>query len=108
MSPTRRESVKATRSRILAAASQLLRERGANGFSMDVLAREAGVARATVYEHFRSKRAVLDELAATSLRDLTLDNRTSLNGDPLTALRDMLGAVCRHWDDKAEAVRELR
>ena len=38
-----------------------MRERGAHGFSMDVLAKEGGVARATVYEHFRSKHALLDE-----------------------------------------------
>ena len=65
LSPTRRELVRATRTRILEAAARLAHERGPGGFSMDVLAKEAGVARATVYEHFRSKRAVLDELAAT-------------------------------------------
>jgi AcrR family transcriptional regulator len=108
MSPTRRELVQATRARILEAANRLVRERGANGFSMDVLAKEAGVARATVYEHFRSKRAVLDELASSSTRALTVDHRLSLNGDPLTALRDMLGAVCRHWDENGATVRELQ
>jgi len=108
MSPTRRELVQATRARILEAAARLVRERGANGFSMDVLAREAGVARATVYEHFRSKRAVLDELASSSTRALTVDSRLSLNGDPLTALRDMLGAVCRHWEENGATVRELQ
>jgi AcrR family transcriptional regulator len=108
MSPTRRELVRATRARILEAAARLMRERGVNGFSMDVLAREAGVARATVYEHFRSKRAVLDELASASTRTLTLDSHTAVVGDPLTALRDMLGAVCRHWDENGATVRELR
>lgn len=108
MSPTRRELVKATRNRILAAASRLMRERGAHGFSMDVLAKEAGVARATVYEHFRSKLALLDELAASTSRALTLDNQSKPIGDPLAALRDMLGAVCRHWSDCDESVRELR
>jgi len=108
MSPTRRELVQATRGRILEAAARLVRECGANGFSMDLLAKEAGVARATVYEHFRSKRAVLDELASSSTGMLTIDNRASLNGDPLTALRDMLGAVCRHWEENGETVRELR
>jgi AcrR family transcriptional regulator len=108
MSPTRRELVEATRARILDAATRLVRERGANGFSMDLLAKEAGVARATVYEHFRSKRSVLDELASSSAGMLALDNRASLNGDPLTSLRDMLGAVCRHWDENGAAVRELR
>jgi|SRR5579862_3679278 len=108
MSPTRRELVQATRARILEAANRLVRERGAGGFSMDLLAKDAGVARATVYEHFRSKRAVLDELASSSTRALTVDNRLSLNGDPLTALRDMLGAVCRHWEENGATVRELR
>jgi AcrR family transcriptional regulator len=108
MSPTRRELVRATRARILDAAARLMRERGVNGFSMDVLAKEAGVARATVYEHFRSKRAVLDELASASTRTLTLDSHTAVVGDPLTALRDMLGAVCRHWDENGATVRELR
>ena len=75
---------------------------------MDVLAKEAGVARATVYEHFRSKRAVLDELASSTSRSLALENPDTNIGDPLTALRDMLGAVCRHWHEHEDAVRELR
>jgi AcrR family transcriptional regulator len=108
VSPTRRELVKATRARILEAAARLARERGPNGFSMDLLAKEAGVARATVYEHFRSKRAVLDELASSTSRSLALESPDTDIGDPLTALRDMLGAVCRHWHEHEEAVRELR
>jgi AcrR family transcriptional regulator len=108
LSPTRRELVKATRTRILAAASRLMRERGAHGFSMDVLAKEAGVARATVYEHFRSKHTLLDELASSTSRALTLDGQNKPIGDPLAALRDMLGAVCRHWSDVDETMRELR
>ena len=108
MSPTRRELVTATRTRILDAAARLLRERGPNGFSMDVLAKEAGVARATVYEHFRSKRVVLDELASSTSRALTIEQDESRVGDPLTALRDMLAAVCRHWHEHEAAARELR
>ena len=107
MSPTRRELVNATRNRILAAAARLMRERGAHGFSMDMLAKEAGVARATVYEHFRSKHALLYELASTTSREVTLDQNKHI-GDPLAALRDMLGAVCRHWSDCDESIRELR
>jgi len=107
LSPTRRELVNATRNRILAAAARLMRERGAHGFSMDMLAKEAGVARATVYEHFRSKHALLYELASTTSREVTLDQNKHI-GDPLAALRDMLGAVCRHWSDCDESIRELR
>jgi AcrR family transcriptional regulator len=108
VSPTRRELVSATRTRILEAAARLLRDHGPNGFSMDLLAKEAGVARATVYEHFRSKRVVLDELAASASASLALDHEGSRLGDPLTALRDMLAAVCRHWHEHESAAREVR
>jgi AcrR family transcriptional regulator len=108
MSPTRRELVRATRARIVEAAGRLTRERGPNGFSMDVLAKEAGVARATVYEHFRSKRAVLDELASSIARTIVLDEQRTGTTDPLLALRDMLGDVCRHWAEHEERIRGLR
>jgi AcrR family transcriptional regulator len=108
MSPTRRELVRATRARIVEAAGRLTRERGPNGFSMDVLAKEAGVARATVYEHFRSKRAVLDELASSISRTIVLDEQRAGSADPLLALRDMLGDVCRHWSEHEERMRGLR
>ncbi len=108
MSPTRRELVRATRARIVAAAARLMRERGPNGFSMDLLAHEAGVARATVYEHFRSKRAVLDELASSGNHGIALDDRLSDLTEPLAALRNTLGAVCRHWAEHDEHVKQLR
>jgi AcrR family transcriptional regulator len=108
MSPTRRELVRATRARIVEAAGRLTRERGAAGFSMDVLAKEAGVARATVYEHFRSKRAVLDELANSIARSVTMEESRTAIGDPLVALRDMLTAVCHHWAEQEERMKGLR
>ena len=108
MSPTRRELVRATRARIVEAAGRLARERGPNGFSMDVLAKEAGVARATVYEHFRSKRAVLDELASSISRTIVLDEPRTATADPLLALRGMLGDVCRHWSEQEERMQGLR
>jgi len=108
MSPTRRELVRATRARIVEAAGRLTRERGPNGFSMDVLAKEAGVARATVYEHFRSKRAVLDELASSLARTVVIDESRTNMSEPLVALRDILADVCRHWAEHEEGMRGLR
>jgi AcrR family transcriptional regulator len=75
---------------------------------MDVLAKEAGVARATVYEHFRSKRAVLDELASSMARTVAIDEPRGAAADPLVTLRDMLGDVCRHWAEHEERMRGLR
>lgn len=100
--------MRATRTRILDAAAKLVRDRGPNGFSMDLLAREAGVARATVYEHFRSKRVVLDELAASSVRTVMLEPHRNGDGDALRALRDVLADVCRHWSSNEDTMRELR
>jgi AcrR family transcriptional regulator len=108
MSPTRRELVRATRARIVEAAGRLVRERGASGFSMDVLAKEAGVARATVYEHFRSKRAVLDELASGVARTIVLDEQRANTADPVRALREMFSDVCRHWSEHEEHIRGMR
>jgi len=102
--------VRETRARIIEAAARLTRERGPNGFSMDVLAKEAGVARATVYEHFRSKRALLDALASTISRSVQLDDTRNDSGeaDPVAALAEMLGEVCRHWSEQEDRMRGLR
>jgi AcrR family transcriptional regulator len=100
--------VRATRNRILEAAARLAHDRGPAAFSMDVLAKEAGVARATVYEHFRSKRAVLDELAATAAQSVRLEAANGATSDPLRALRETLSEVCRHWSEHTDAMRRLR
>jgi AcrR family transcriptional regulator len=100
--------VRATRTRILEAAGRLAHERGPGGFSMDLLAKEAGVARATVYEHFRSKRAVLDALAASAAQSVALEAANGADIDPLRALRDTLSEVCRHWADNERTMREFR
>jgi AcrR family transcriptional regulator len=109
MSPSRRELVAATHTRILSAAAQLSRERGVGRFSMDELARSAGVARATVYEHFRSKRAVLDELTSRQARDVSPGDVTEgAPSEPLAVLRAALRGSCRHWATNEAAAQEAR
>ena len=59
----RQASAEETRRRIVAAARDLLAdESGPPGFTVDTVARRAGVARMTVYHQFRSKRGVLEAL----------------------------------------------
>lgn len=65
----RQAATEQTRARILTAARQLLTAKeGLAGFSIDAVARQAGVARMTVYYQFGSKNglleAVFDDLAA--------------------------------------------
>ena len=59
----RQGAIEQTRSRIVAAARALLAdEHGAAAFTVDAVARQAGVARMTVYYQFQSKRGVLEAL----------------------------------------------
>jgi AcrR family transcriptional regulator len=75
---------------------------------MDVLAKEAGVARATVYEHFRSKRALLDELTSSLTRSVRIEGSRNGSTDPSRGVRELIGDVCRHWAEHEDRMRELR
>lgn len=63
-STKRRDAVEATRTRILEASRALIGGKGnLTEFSIDAVARKAGVARMTVYYQFRSRAGLLDALA---------------------------------------------
>jgi AcrR family transcriptional regulator len=63
-SAKRRQAAEATRARILEAARAILGGKGDLGdFSLDAVARKAGVARMTVYYQFRSRAGLLESLA---------------------------------------------
>jgi AcrR family transcriptional regulator len=59
-SPLRAEQAGATRERILQALSEIFERDPEIAFSVDDLAREAGVNRRTVFRHFQDKDALLD------------------------------------------------
>src|SRR3954462_9774273 len=56
--------VRHTRDRILECAADLFIARGFHDTSVDAVAKAIGGSRATVYQYFESKQAILDELAA--------------------------------------------
>jgi AcrR family transcriptional regulator len=58
----RQRTVDAGRDRIIDAARELLEDADAEPFSIDAVARRAGVARMTVYNQFESKAGLLEEL----------------------------------------------
>src|SRR5438093_13007201 len=59
----RKPAAQRTRARVLRAARELLTARaGAEPFSVDAVARRAGVARMTVYHQFGSRRGLLEAL----------------------------------------------
>ena len=72
-------------------------------FGEILYAKEAGVARATVYEHFRSKRAVLDELASSIARSVVIEESRGAASDPLIAL--ILASVVVVMLDSVPSIR---
>ncbi|MBD7952405.1 MULTISPECIES: TetR/AcrR family transcriptional regulator [Oerskovia] len=67
MSPTRAEKARATRTRILDAASGLFVENGWTRTSVEDVARAAGVATQTIYYTFGTKHALFKELLDVSV-----------------------------------------
>jgi AcrR family transcriptional regulator len=100
-----------TRARILEAARQLLGSpEGVGGFSVDAVARQAGVARMTVYYQFRSKvgllEAVMDDLAVRGgVVELPL---VFSREDPRNALEALVGIFTRFWASDRLVMRRLR
>jgi TetR/AcrR family transcriptional regulator of autoinduction and epiphytic fitness len=71
--PNRRDALKALhRQAILAAAAALVAERGGPGFTVDLLAERADVARRTVFNHFTSLDEILVTLCVDAL-DVLVD-----------------------------------
>ena len=87
------------RQRVIEVARQILRQQGVGSFSLDTVAKAAGVTRLTVYNQFGSRRglleAVFDEIAARGgLADLA---DSFANPDPRRGLEDLIGIFCRFW-----------
>jgi AcrR family transcriptional regulator len=106
----RREAADENRLRIINAARELLASHQSDErFSLDAVARRAGVARMTVYHQFGSLRGLLegicDSLAITG-------GMTSLAGafqrsDPLEALDEFIAVFMRFWETDQEVRRGL-
>lgn len=96
----RQASADETRARILAAARELIiSSKWLTGFSIDAIARRAGVARMTVYYRFGSKagllEALFDDVAAGSL--LQELPRVFELPDPVAALAGFVEVFGRFW-----------
>ena len=86
-SPARRKK----RERILVAASELFGKHGFSSALVDDIAREAGVAKGTVYNHFGSKEALYRQVITTRLEHLV----------------SVLEESCRQRDDVRLNVRRV-
>jgi AcrR family transcriptional regulator len=98
-SPLRSAAAGKTRARIVAAAARLLRRRGIEDFSLASVAKSARVTRLTVYNHFGSRRALLEAV---------FDDRAARGGlhripeamaepDPHRALERLIAVFSEFW-----------
>lgn len=105
----RQVAVDRNRAVIIAAARELFAD-PAGAFSIDALARRAGVARMTVYHQFASKRGLLqalfDDLARCSLVGRLRESFEK--SDPLEALDALIDAFAHFWHAERQVIRRLR
>jgi AcrR family transcriptional regulator len=106
----RQRSVEAGRERILAAARELLEDEDAEGFSIDAVARRAGVARMTIYNQFESKAGLLEALFdSLAMRGpFARMGEIFQESDPLVALDAYVALFGRFWTVSRRAHGRLR
>jgi AcrR family transcriptional regulator len=77
---------------ILAAAYQLLTERGYEGMTMDEVAAQVGISKVTLYQHFASKEALAAGIAVDQMRRIeqALEPHYHADGPALERLQAVL------------------
>lgn len=109
-SPKRQRQAGATRRRILAAAERLFAAQGYMTVTMEMIAREAKVALATVYLHFAGRAAMVGALAEAiaAAPELSVEQveRVDEDADPVEQVR--LGArIMRKVNERAWLVTDI-
>ena len=106
----RQRSVESGRDRIVAAARDLLEADEAEGFSIDAVARRAGVARMTIYNQFESKAGLLEALFDSLALRGPLGQMADIFKQPdvLVALDEYVAMFGRFWTVNRRAHRRLR
>ncbi|WMN87349.1 TetR/AcrR family transcriptional regulator [Vibrio parahaemolyticus] len=69
------------KAQILCAAEKLIAEQGFQGFSMQKLAREAGVATGTIYRYFSDKNHLLDEVRLDVAKRIAVEVQAGVSDD---------------------------
>jgi AcrR family transcriptional regulator len=107
----RQAAVEQTRARILAAARELLMASGGfAGFTVEAVARQAGVARMTVYYQFGSKVGLLEALCDALAVRGQIERLRGVFGqpEPLEALAELIAVFGGFWESDRLVLRRLR
>jgi AcrR family transcriptional regulator len=108
VSDVRAKAAAAKRERVIQAAAQFLREEESiAGFSLDAVAKAAGVTRLTVYNQFGSRRglleAVFDDIARRG--NLARLNDAMAEKDPHKGLDMLIEIFCEFWGSDPAVAR---
>jgi AcrR family transcriptional regulator len=106
----RKKQVDAGRDRIIAAARELLDDDEGEAFSIDAVARRAGVARMTVYNQFESKAGLLEDLFDAIAERGAFGQMAEVFAieDPDEALDAFVDLFGRFWTSSRRAHKKLR
>src|SRR5690349_20586386 len=107
----RQANTEQTRARIIHAARELLMANdGFSGFSIDAVARQADVARMTVYHQFGSKIGLLEALCDSLAAQGGMEQLAGAfrRAEPLDALAEYIMVFGRFWDSDRLVTRRLR
>jgi AcrR family transcriptional regulator len=106
----RQAAIDETRSKMIEAARELILSRHAlAGFSIDAVAKQAGVARMTVYNQFGGKRGLLEALFDDVARRGGMFDATAFSHkeDPLEELDDFIHTFGKFWQSERPILRRL-
>jgi AcrR family transcriptional regulator len=98
-----------TRARIKQAVHELLAEGGFHAAAVDEVAARAGVSRATLYQHFRSRLDLVDAICETFDENPALRRirDTVALPDADAALDETLALAVRFWSSEDAVLRQL-
>jgi AcrR family transcriptional regulator len=102
----RREEYEARAQRIMDAAARVFIRRGVENATMEMIAREAGVAVGTIYLHFASRDEVYLTLRATFCKRL-MEGQRQVKArmlEPLEEIRALASVYIEHLDEYGEPV----
>jgi AcrR family transcriptional regulator len=105
----REDPARKTRETILQTTARLLTEAGMQGVTIEAVAREAGVSRVTVYDHFQHKAGLLEALAWWTFAQHDIDRirQARLQDDVRLALSDFVRENARFFHSLAAEGRAV-
>jgi AcrR family transcriptional regulator len=98
-----------TRQRILTAVRELLAERTFHDCTVEDVADRAGVSRATLYQHFRSRLELVDAICDTmAVNPALVELREQVDlPDPDAALSETIAHAVRFWSSEDAVLSQL-